>query len=135
MLSHCAFLMCIIRQVECCVSFQTISISNVQSIHSCISLRFSQFEKKCHNIWGSVHHKPSEIFKKYSAEHNNGKTVGFIKPSECLQNALKVNVTSKEFIDLEAFKDASEIVMMDDSWAYLFLLCHALYAPMHVLCL
>ena len=51
-----------------------------------------------------------------------------------LQNALKATVTSKEFIDLKVFKNASEIVMMDDFWAYLFLLCRALYAPMHVLC-
>ena len=44
-------------------------------------------------------------------------------------------MTSNEFIDLKAFKDASEIVMMDDFWSYVFVLCRALYAPMRVLCL
>jgi hypothetical protein len=75
-----------------------------------------------------VHHKPSAMCKKYSAEHNNGISVGFIKPSECrmagehivllrllcLCNALKATVTSKEFIDLKAVKDASDIIMLDD---------------------
>ena len=87
------------------------------------------------------------MFKKYSAEHNNGRSLGFIKPSECrmagehiallrllrLRNALKATVTSKEFIDLKAFKDAAEIVMTDDFWSYIFVLCRALYAPMRVL--
>jgi hypothetical protein len=109
----------------------------------------SQFAKKCRNIWGSVRHKPSAMFKKYSAEHNNSRSIGFIKPSECrmagehiallcllrLCSALKATVTSKEFIDLKAFKDASEIVMMDDFWSYVFVLCRTLYAPMQVLCL
>jgi hypothetical protein len=105
----------------------------------------SEFAKKCRNIWGSVRHKPSAMFKKYSAEHNNGRSIGFIKPSECrmagehiallrllrLRNALKATVTSKEFIDLKAFKDASEIVIMDDFWSYIFVLCRtSLYAPM-----
>jgi hypothetical protein len=68
------------------------------------------------------------MFKNYSAEHNNGISVGFIKPSECrmagehiallcllhLHNALKATVTSKEFIDLKAFKDVSDIIMLDD---------------------
>jgi len=89
------------------------------------------------------------MFKKYSAKHNNGRSIGFIKPSECrmagehiallcllsLHSALKATVTSKEFIDLKAFKDASEIVVMDDFWSYVFVLCHALNAPMRVLCL
>ena len=52
-----------------------------------------------------------------------------------LHNALKATMTSKEFIDLKAFKDASEIVMMDDFWSYVFVLCRTLYAPMRVLCL
>ncbi len=52
-----------------------------------------------------------------------------------LQNALKATVMSKEFMDLQVFKDASNIVLCDDFWKYLFVLCRALYAPMHVLCL
>jgi hypothetical protein len=74
----------------------------------------SEFAKKCRNIWGSVHHKPSAMFKEYSRQHNNGISLGFIKSSECrmagehisllrllrLRNALKVTVTSKEFTDL-----------------------------------
>jgi hypothetical protein len=107
----------------------------------------SAFGKKCRNIWGSVRHKPSAMFKKYSRQHNNGIPLGFIKSSECrmagehiallrllcLQNALKATVTSKEFTDLRVFKDASDIDLCDDFWKYLFVLCRALYAPMRVL--
>jgi hypothetical protein len=89
------------------------------------------------------------MFKKYSKQHNNGIPLGLIKSSECrmtgehttlirllrLRNALKATVTSKDFIDLQVFKDASNIVLCDDFWKYLFVLFHALYAPMHVLCL
>ena len=52
-----------------------------------------------------------------------------------LRNALKATVTLKEFMDLKVFKDASDIVLCDDFWKYLFFLCRALYAPMRVLCL
>ncbi len=38
-------------------------------------------------------------------------------------------------MDLKVFKGASEIIMSDEFWKYLFLMCHALYAPMCVLCL
>jgi hypothetical protein len=107
----------------------------------------SEFAKKCRNIWGSVRHKPSAMFKKYSREHNNGINLGFIKPSECrmageqiallrllrLRNALKATVTSKEFVDLKVFKSASNILLCDDFWKYLFVMCRALYAPMRVL--
>ena len=107
----------------------------------------SKFAKKCQNIWGSVRHKPSAMFKKYSREHNNGIPLGFIKPSECwmageqiallcllrLRNALKATVMSKEFRDLKVFWGGSDIILCDDFWKYLFLMCQALYAPMRVL--
>ena len=107
----------------------------------------SEFAKKCRNIWGSVRHKPLAMFKKYSKQHNNGIPLGFIKSSECrmagehiallrllrLRNAIKATVTSKEFMDLKSFKDASDIVLFDDFWKYLFVMCRALYAPMRVL--
>jgi hypothetical protein len=50
----------------------------------------------------------------------------------CFRNALKATVTSKEFMDLIAFRDARDIVMSKDIWKYLFLMCHLLYAPMRV---
>ncbi len=43
----------------------------------------SEFAKKCRNIWGSVRHKPSGMFKKYSKQHNNLIPLGFIKSLEC----------------------------------------------------
>ncbi len=82
-----------------------------------------------------------QCFKKYSREHNNGIPLGFIKLSECrmagehmtlqcllrICNALKATVTSKEFMDLIAFRDARDIVMCDEFWKYLFVLCHLLF--------
>jgi len=50
-----------------------------------------------------------------------------------LRNALKATVTSKEFVDLKVFKSASDIILCDDFWKYLFMMCRALYAPMRVL--
>jgi len=50
-----------------------------------------------------------------------------------LRNALKATVTSKEFVDLKVFKGASDILLCDDFWKYLFVMCRALYAPMRVL--
>ncbi len=38
-------------------------------------------------------------------------------------------------MDLKVFKGASDIIMSDEFWKYLFLMCRALYAPMRVLCL
>jgi hypothetical protein len=43
----------------------------------------SKFSKSCRNIWGSTTHKPSAMFKHYSKIHNNGVSIGFIKPSDC----------------------------------------------------
>ena len=38
---------------------------------------------KLRNVFGSVRHSPSAMFKTYSKQHNNGVGLGFIKPSEC----------------------------------------------------
>jgi hypothetical protein len=45
--------------------------------------KLSYFAKKVHNIFGSVRHSPSAMFKKYSRAHNKGVYIGLIKPSEC----------------------------------------------------
>jgi hypothetical protein len=52
-----------------------------------------------------------------------------------LHNLLKSTVMSREFMDLKVFKGASDIIMSDEFWKYIFLMCCALYAPMCVLCL
>jgi len=79
--------------------------------------RLSDFAKKVRNIFGSVRHSPSAMFKKYTRLHNKGIHLGFIKPSECrmagehiallrlmrLKNALRATITSKEFIELRVF--------------------------------
>ena len=38
---------------------------------------------KLRNVFGSTRHSPSSIYKSYSKKHNNGVTLGFIKPSDC----------------------------------------------------
>jgi hypothetical protein len=43
----------------------------------------SAFAKRVRNIFGSVRHSPSGMFKKYSCQHNYGVHLGFLKPSEC----------------------------------------------------
>ena len=109
--------------------------------------KLSDFAKKVRNIFGAVRHSPSAMFKKYSRLHNKGIAVGFIKPSECrmagehiallrllrLKNALQATITSKEFMDLKVFHSVTQILLNNEFWKYLYVMCRALYAPMRVL--
>ncbi len=111
--------------------------------------RLSAFAKKIHNIFGLVRHSPLAMFKKYSRQHNHGVYLGFIKPSKCwmagehiailrllrLKNALKSTIASKEFIDLCVFHSVCTVLMNPEFWMWALVMCHALYAPMQVLCL
>ena len=38
---------------------------------------------KLRNVFGGVRHAPAAMFKTYSKKHNDGVSIGFIKPSEC----------------------------------------------------
>ncbi len=38
-------------------------------------------------------------------------------------------------MDLKVFHFVTQILLNPESWKYLFVMCHALYAPMRVLCL
>ncbi len=110
---------------------------------------FYAFAKKICNIFDSVRHNPLAMFKKYSRQHNHGVYLGFIKPSQCqmagehiailrllrLKNALKSTIASKETIDLHVFHSVCTVLMNSEFWKWAFVMCHALYAPMRVLCL
>ncbi len=79
--------------------------------------------------------------------HNKWIFLGFTKPSECrmageqialtrllcLRDALKSTINSKELMDLNIFKPETFVLNSDNFWLYLFVMCRALYAPMHVL--
>jgi hypothetical protein len=105
------------------------------------------FAERVRNIFGSVRHAPSAMFKKYTRMHNNGVHLGFVKPSECrmagkhiailrllrLKNALLSTINSKEFIELRAFQSVCQVLMNPDFWKWTFVMCRALYAPMRVL--
>ncbi len=49
------------------------------------------------------------------------------------RDALKSNINSKEFMDLNNFKPETFVLNNDNFWLYLFVVCRALYAPMCVL--
>ncbi len=109
----------------------------------------SAFAERVCNIFGSVRHSLSAMFKKYSRQHNHGVYLGFIKPSEYwmagehiailrllqLKNALLSTISSKEFIDLRVLHSVCQVLMNPNFWKWAFVMCHALYAPMGVLCL
>jgi hypothetical protein len=109
----------------------------------------SAFAQRVWNIFGSVRHSPWAMFKKYSRQHNHGVYLGFTKPSECrmagehiailrllrLKNALLSIISSKELIDLCVFHSVCQVLMNPDFWKWAFVMCHALYAHMLVLCL
>jgi hypothetical protein len=87
------------------------------------------------------------MFKHYIKIHNNGIFLGFTKPSECqmageqivltcllrFRDELKSTINSKEFMDLNNFKPETFVLNNDNFWLYLFVMCHALCAPMRVL--
>jgi len=50
-----------------------------------------------------------------------------------LKDAIGATITSKEFLDLKVFKIQCAVLMTDNFWKYLYVMCHALYAPMRVL--
>ena len=96
---------------------------------------------------GSTRHAAHAMFKKYTRKNNKGIFVGFIKPSKCrmggelasllhlmcLKDALRSTINSKEFLDLNNFKEECCVLNNNNFWMYLFLMCRVLYAPMHVL--
>jgi len=49
------------------------------------------------------------------------------------KNALRATINSSEFIALKQFKAEISILQSEDFWNYLFSMCCALYAPMHLL--
>ena len=50
-----------------------------------------------------------------------------------LKDALRSTINSKEFLDLNNFKEECCVLNNDNFWMYLFLMCRVLYAPMCVL--
>ena len=50
-----------------------------------------------------------------------------------LKDALRSTINSKEFLDLNNFKEECCVLNNDHFWMYLFLMCRVLYAPMRVL--
>ena len=50
-----------------------------------------------------------------------------------LKPALQATVTSPEFKALDIFQEVGRVLLKDEFWVYLFLMCRALYAPMRVL--
>ena len=50
-----------------------------------------------------------------------------------LKNGLHSTFASPEFKALKDYDLESTVLMHDNFWKYLFVLCHALYAPMRVL--
>lgn len=107
----------------------------------------ANFAKKLRNVFGSTRHVLTAIFNNYSKKHNKGIRVGLIKPSDCrmaghqiallrilrLKDAFQATVTSTEFKELKMFNPISYVLLQEEFWKYLFVMCRALYAPMRLL--
>jgi hypothetical protein len=50
-----------------------------------------------------------------------------------LKDALQLTITSPEFIYMNQFKSTAAVLMREEFWKYLFVMCRALYAPMRLL--
>jgi hypothetical protein len=104
------------------------------------------FYKLC-NIFGNTHHAPYVVFAKASKNHNNGKKLELVKPSDCgigseaiqllrllwLKNALTECVASKAFQDLKQFAIVGEVLLHEGFWDLLWYVCKALYPMYHLL--
>ena len=53
----------------------------------------------------------------------------------CLKDALQAKVTSAEFNELKSSETLVYALLQDELGQYLFVMCHALYVPMCLLCL
>lgn len=109
--------------------------------------RTIKFAKKLRNIFGSTRHFHGSLFKKVSREHNKGRLVTFIKPSECrmageiisilrvhrLGDVLKNTCTCPAFVQVGEFTDVSLLLLRDSFWDFLFKLCRAFYAQMRII--
>jgi hypothetical protein len=70
----------IVHGAEHVVSLFFKDIFTKMQVFQCL-FQFSR--KQCRNTFGSTHHGPHAIFKKYSIMHNNHIYIGFIKISKC----------------------------------------------------
>eukprot|EP00804_Cyclotella_cryptica_P010586 CCRYP_015163-RA/>CCRYP_015163-RA protein AED:0.38 eAED:0.35 QI:0/0/0/1/1/1/2/0/233 len=80
-------------------------------------------------IFACVQHLTNGDFLQYRMA---GQLIAMLRVLR-LKAALQATVASPEFIALEAFLDVARVVMIDESWALLFLLCHTTYPQMRIL--
>ena len=74
----------------------------------------------------------------YFAASFSNRMAGFqISLLHILRNdvALQATITSSKFRDLRVFQGLGLLLLKDELRQYIFLLCMAMYAPMHVMCL
>ena len=50
-----------------------------------------------------------------------------------LKDALQATVTSVQFRELNAFQDIARVIMTEDFWSLLFILCRAVYPQLRIL--
>ena len=109
--------------------------------------RLCNFSRILRNVFGSTRHKTKAMFDLCSRKHNNGRVLGFVKPSECrmggeeiallrvlrLRPALQECVSSREFLALNEFQEVAYVILLDSVWEHIFVFCRAMYAPMRLL--
>jgi len=97
-------------------------------------------------VFGSTRHSEHSMFKKVSRQHNHGRYLGFVKPSECrmageiiaclrlirLKPTLQAVTTSAEFLALRRHKDLAMVLSKETVWDYLFAIARAFYPLMRI---
>ena len=88
------------------------------------------------------------MFRKYTRKHNKGIFVGFIKPSECrmggelisllrllrLKDALRSTINSKEFLNLNNFKEECCVLNNDNFWMYFWCVVFCICTMLQCVC-
>ncbi len=97
-------------------------------------------------MFGSTRHSEHAMFKKVSRDHNNGRYLGFVKPSECrmageiiaclrlirLKPTLQAVTTSAEFLTLKRHRDLAMVLSKETVWNFLFAIARAFYPIMRI---
>lgn len=107
----------------------------------------TDINRRLRNIFVSVRHAPTAMFKKQSKLMNGGLPLGFVKPCDVrmggkiiallrllrLRHPLVGTLVLKEFRDLKICPQFCTVLQVDELWTAIFTFCRAMYAVMRAL--
>ena len=107
----------------------------------------TKINRRLRNMFGSVRHKPTAMFKRQSKLMNGGMPLTFVKPCDVrmtgeiiallrllrLRHALVATSVLIGFRELNLCPQFCTILQVDELWTVIFTFCRAMYAVMRAL--